>query len=152
MLNVNVLDVTFLNADHKILRVQDVVNLMTQKIVLRTLLSNVQTAVLSIQLILRDAQSGKLVKFNHNLTFPAARKLVAQRQSTNSYASEYRMRKRILKQQTDLSSLPVPSSSCSTRPSCITIKQGSFAHSISKYLHIFSQSCNITSSSSYISY
>jgi len=37
-LNVNDLDITFLNADHNILLVQDVINLTTQKIVLLTLL------------------------------------------------------------------------------------------------------------------
>ena len=62
ILNVNDLDITFLNVDHNILLVKNVMNLMTQKIVLLMLLSNVQTAVLKIQLPLRHAQNGKLNK------------------------------------------------------------------------------------------
>jgi len=61
-LNVNDLDITFLSENHNILPVQNVVNLMIQKIVLLKLLSNVQTAVMSIQLTLRAAQSGKMNK------------------------------------------------------------------------------------------
>jgi len=73
-------------------------------------------------------QEVNLVKFNQNITFQAARKLVAQRQSTNSYASVATKSFSSVSTQTDLSSLPVPSSSRSTRPSSFTIKQGSSAH------------------------
>jgi len=78
------------------------------------------------------------VKFNHNLTFPAARKLDAQRQSTNCYASVATKSFFSVSTQTDLSLLPVLSSSHSTRPSSVTIKQGSSAHieSLKVPLHI----------------